>query len=325
MRTATTLGFRVVGHAGETRRIVDHAAAFAAHAECDPRAELDKQSFISIFHFPADLRNHFNAEGSERGYNGPCGADWLWWDVDRPDDLPAALGDSKRLCGAILDRWRELDDDDLLIFLSGGKGCHVGVPLAHRPEPSPTFNLVARRLCETIAEAAGVVVDAAIYSKTRLFRAPNSRHSKTGLHKRRLSLAELYHLKTAAIVDMARQPAPFDIPAGPTSCPRLLDDWTLASQAAETRVVERKRFVADGPRLQRATLEFIHEGAADGERELRCFRAAANLAEFGCPPALAFALLEEPARDSGLSPSEVRKAIDGGLAHAGKQREGGSS
>jgi len=325
LKTATTLGFRVVGHANETRRIVDHAAAFAACAECDPRAELEKQSFISIFHYPADIRSHLAAEGSERGYAGPCGARRCWWDIDRADDPERALRDSRRLAAFIVDRFTELDDDDLLVFFSGSKGYHVGIPLAHRPESSPTFHAVARRFCETIAQAAGVVIDTAIYSKTRLFRAPNSRHSKTGLHKRRLSYDELLHLRLDAIRDMAREPEPFDIPPGPDRAPRMADDWRLASRAAEARVVERKRYVAAGPRLQRATADFLRGDVAEGERELRLFRASANLGEFGCPPDLALALLEEPGRDSGLTPAEVHKAILDGLNHAARQREGGSS
>ncbi len=58
---------------------------------------------------------------------------------------------------------------------------------------------------------------------------------------------------------------------------------------------------------------------------MRLFRAAANLAEFDGPPALAHALLTEAALDSGLTPSETRCAIDGGLAHARRQRDGGEA
>ena len=48
--------------------------------------------------------------------------------IDREGDLGTALPDARRLAGGILDRYRELDDDDLLIFLSGGKGAHIGLP-----------------------------------------------------------------------------------------------------------------------------------------------------------------------------------------------------
>jgi hypothetical protein len=44
------------------------------------------------------------------------------------------------------------------------------------------------------------------------------------------------------------------------------------------------------------------------------FSAAANLAEFGCPPALAHALLTESALDSGLAPNDVRRQIECGMS-----------
>jgi hypothetical protein len=70
-----------------------------------------------------------------------------------------------------------------------------------------------------------------------------------------------------------------------------------------------------GSRLNRATLEFIRDGATSGNRALALFSAAANLAEFGCSLELAEALLTEPALDSGLTPSEVMRQIRCGLDH----------
>lgn len=71
-------------------------------------------------------------------------------------------------------------------------------------------------------------------------------------------------------------------------------------------------------RLQRATLEFVNgtDSPEQGNRERRVFRAAADLAECGTPPAVIVALLETPARDSGLSQSEVEHAVESGIAHA---------
>ncbi len=67
--------------------------------------------------------------------------------------------------------------------------------------------------------------------------------------------------------------------------------------------------------LNRATLDFIRDGAGSGDRHRLLFSAAANLAEFGCPVGLAHELLREAALDSGLSPSETRRQIDCGLKH----------
>ncbi len=76
----------------------------------------------------------------------------------RPARRPGlALRDARRLAGAILERYRELDDDDLLIFLSGGKGVHIGIPTVWHPSPSPHFNAIAKLFCLAIAEAANIV------------------------------------------------------------------------------------------------------------------------------------------------------------------------
>ena len=80
--------------------------------------------------------------------------------------------------------------------------------------------------------------------------------------------------------------------------------------------------VSSAERLNRDTLEFIRAGADDGERHTRLFRAAANLKEFNAPPKLVHALLTEAALDSGLSPSEVRRQIDCGIAHADRSKAG---
>jgi hypothetical protein len=327
--TTAPYGLRVVGHKAGRRRLIDWRAAFAAHAACDPRTEPDRESFLTHFHYPPEpFRQHVEGEGSERGYSGPCGADWLFWDIDRPDDLEAALGDARRLAGAVLDRYPAIDEDDLLVFLSGAKGVHVGVPCSvfGSPEPSPTWNESAKRFALAHAERAGIVVDGSVYSKTRLFRAPNTRHPKSGLFKRRISFGELMHSKAGAIVERAREPEPFDVPEPSDVRPTAVADWREASQGAERRAVERRAFTGRD-RLSGFARRFLRDGELDaGQRELSTFRAAAELSELYHGhgfEALALALLEEPALDSGLSPSEVRHAVSTGIAHARRKGEGG--
>jgi hypothetical protein len=327
----TPLGLRVVGHRAGRRRLVDWRAALAAYAASDPRADLDREAYLTHFTFPdAPFRSHFEPGGSEAGYNGPCGADWLFWDIDRENAPEAALRDARGLCGAILDRYRSLDEDDLLIFVSGAKGVHVGLPcsLMGSPPASPTFHDAAKRFALVHAERAGVVVDAAVYSKVRLFRAPNSRHPRTGLHKRRLGLDELTFLTPEAIVERARQPEPFDLPEPPGTCPAALADWRAAVETSDRRAVERRAY-AGRERLSRFARDFIRDGDLDaGRREVSIFRVAGELAELAHAhgvEGLVHALLEEPALDSGLSPSEVRHAIASGVANATRKAGGGAA
>jgi hypothetical protein len=325
----TGYGFRVVGHRSGRRRLVDWRAAYAAYAECDSRACPEREAYLSHFVFGRDFADYLEREGTEKGYNGPCGADWLYWDIDRPDDLALALRDARRLAGAILDRFRELDDDDLLIFLSGAKGLHVGIPTAWHPEPSPHFNSIAKVFCFRLAEEATLAIDGSIYSKSRLFRAPNSRHPTTGLFKRRLTLDELTHLKIEAVVELARHPEPFKIPSGPALCLSAADDWDKARRVVE-RQVERHRVPRDGNVELTAFLKrFIRDGELDKDRRaVSTFRAAAELSEFYMSygfEALAHALLVDAALDSGLSPSEAKRQIDCGLAHGRRPKKGGAA
>jgi hypothetical protein len=323
--TPFRFGYRIVGSVTTRRRPVDAGAALAAYASCDPRAEVDRESYLSAFWFGDDFRAYLAQTGSIKGYNGPCWSPFIWWDIDAEDEPQAALDATRRLCGAILDLYRNLDENDLLRFFSGSKGFHVGLPTFWGPAPSRDFHRVARRFAEEFAAFAGVSIDTGVYDKVRAFRAPNSRHPKTGLHKRRLIHDELMGLSVEGIRELAKQAEPFALPVPPATCEQAAKDWTaaaLVSQEAEGKAQRRAAVASGTPTLNRLTFDFIRDGADTGDRHRMLFSAAANLAEFGCPPALAHALLTEAALDSGLPPSDVRRQIDCGLQHASDSREG---
>ena len=187
-----------------------------------------------------------------------------------------------------------------------------------QPEPSADLHKAARCFAEHLATIAGVSIDTGIYDPVRAFRAPNSRHPRTGLHKRRLEFDGLLHVATAAIVERAAKPEPFDLPAAVPLCEAAVGDWQRAIDAVrqQAAAIQRRRTESgESSTLNRRTLEFIRDGAAEGDRHRLLFSAAANLAEFDCPPALAHALLTESALDSGLPPREVRRQIECGLSH----------
>jgi hypothetical protein len=316
-----------VGNLAGRRRLVDAAAAFLAHAACDERAEVEKEAYLSAFRFGDDFRSHLGRTGSSRDFDGPCWSPHVWWDLDRPGDLERATTDARRLATSLLDRYRSLDDDDLLLFFSGCKGFQVGLPAFWSPGPAVDFHRVARRFASRLAGDAGAgAIDRQIYAKVQPLRAPNSRHPRSRLFKRRLRLDELMGLSIDGIRHLARRPEPFDLPeprSSPADRAKAEDDWTEAVRSVERDADEgTARFAAitdgnrDGtPRLNARTLRFLREGALEGDRATGLFQAAANLAEFGCPPALAHALLTEVALDSGLTPGETRRQIECGLAH----------
>jgi len=313
-------GFRIVGDYRNDRRLIDWQEAFDAYCQCDDRADVSGESYLSAFAFGSAFRRHLERTGSTKAYNAECGAIWLWFDIDREHDIKAATSDSRRLCAVLCERFK-LDGDELLIFYSGSKGYHVGLPASlWEPEPSATFNQVARRFAETIAEQAGVAIDTGVYDKVRAFRAPNSRHPKTGLHKRRFTFDELLHLSAAAIVRIATDPEPFDLLQLPAANSQAVVDWRQATEqvAERSEANKQRRLDLNGSAtLNRSTLDFMRDGATAGDRHRLLFSAAANLAEFGCSFDLAFALLSEAALDSGLPPAEAKRQIECGLNHKG--------
>lgn len=317
-QTTARYGFRVVdGKSGE-RRLVEAAAAFAGHCAADPKAEPARESYLSAFRFGDEFRQHLIAHGTTKGYAGACWSPWLWFDIDR-DDPALALNAANGLVTYTLFVFSEFDEDDLIYFFSGSKGYHLGLPLTHNPHPSSTFNAVCRRVAERIGSERRVAIDGGIYDKVRLFRAPNSRHPKTGLHKVRLTYAELTGLRHERIAELARAPIPFDPPDVQAIPPLLVDYWREAERQTNEQLTAKVNATTPAGRLSRATLDFIKDGAEEGERHTRLFRAAANLREFASPVELVHALLTEAALDSGLPPAEVKRQIDCGIAHADQQ------
>ncbi len=312
-------GFRIVGGCFETRRLVDAAAALSAYAALDPRCEPDKEAYLAAFQFGEDFRRLLRETGSTAGYMGPCWSPWLWFDLDAPDaaGLHYAHKDAAALAVFLVERY-SVDPADLLCFFSGSKGFHVGLPtVLWSPDPSADYHKTARRFAESVAELASVTTDAGVYDRVRAFRAPNSRHPKSGLHKRRLTLDELTGLSLDKIVELSREPAPFDLPTPTGTSDQAAADWQAAvERGADEAEAKAARRVATGgaPTLNRSTLDFIRHGADQGDRHRLLFSAAANLAEFRCPSALAHTLLEESGLDSGLPPKDVRRQVECGLA-----------
>lgn len=63
-------GFLIVGGCYNERRLVDADAAFVAHAQCDPKAVLQSECYLSAFRFGDDFATYLNATGSTKGYTG---------------------------------------------------------------------------------------------------------------------------------------------------------------------------------------------------------------------------------------------------------------
>jgi hypothetical protein len=323
-------GFRILGGCYEPRRLVDAAAAVAGYAACDAKADVTSEAYLSAFRFGDDFRQRADPYGivDTAGFTGPCWSPCLWWDIDG-EELFHAWKDAGALAAFLVEHYG-IKPGDLLLFISGSKGFQIGLPTAlWSPIPSLDFHRTARRFAEHVADVAAVTIDTGVYDKARAFRAPNSRHPKTGLHKRRLTFDELLG-PLDAIRELAKIPAPFAVPAVTKTSDAATAEWQAAADlvARESEAKAARRAGPGTTGLNRATLDFIRDGAGAGDRHRLLFSAAANLAEFGCRLPLAVALLEESAIDSGLPPKEVRRQIECGLAavpHPNPKGEGTES
>lgn len=320
-------GFRIKGPCTGDRRRVDAATAFRAYCHCDSKAGVESEAYLSAFQFDAGFAEHLARNGSPAGFDGSTWAPYLWVDIDRDEaagGVARALADARRFID-VLDGRYGVSRDVLVPFVSGGKGMHVGIPTALWLPPAATnFHAVARQFVETLATEANVAVDVGVFDRVRAFRAPNSKHPKTGLHKRYVPVDMLDVVTVAGILDMARTPEPFDVPssAGVESADMLVAVWDAAGRAVAEKAaaVEQRRVeIANGDRavtVNRKTRAFLNGEVEVGERHPRLYSAAANLAELGCPLSAVLALLTEPALDTGLPPKDVARAIENGHAAA---------
>lgn len=306
-----------LSHKQAKREVININHAFHAYADCDPRCELEEESYLSAFHFDSQFANYLKEHQTTKNYNGPCWSPFLWFDIDN-EELSQAHAETIKLV-----KYLRNAGGVVLIFFSGKKGYHVGLNTDHwKPKPSDNFHQHCKAMATTIAESANVErIDISIYAKVQPLRSPNSRHPDTGLHKRQLSPFELESYGIEQIKELATKPERF-------SFHHEVKEIELFHQLWEQSRTEIKKLTTlnKDPRKQGTeklnlkTMEFIRGGAGHGDRHRLLFSAAANLAEFDCPPDLAHALLIDPAMDCGLTYQDAKRQIVCGL-QKGKEHE----
>src|SRR5262249_53537410 len=158
----------------------------------------------------------FDATGSTAAYTGPVAVPNLNFDIDR-GDLDVALRDTRRLSQYLADRYAV----DLTVHFSGGKGFHASLPTADFIEPAPDNHTIPKALVCRLAGEVGIEVDEGVYDRVRLWRAPNSRHHRTGRHKVRIDVDDLLFINADQVRRLAAEPIPY-IPPAPTSSPPRL-------------------------------------------------------------------------------------------------------
>lgn len=196
-------GFACQGVAVRQKQKIRWLETFKAACSCNPYIINQTDFFLSLYLFDNGLIEHFSQTGNSiAGYCGACWSLFVWFDIDR-DDLSDAQTDAARLVEYLTQTPADSDSDSglivpdtesILIFFSGSKGFHVGVPIAvfgDEVKPGKEFPGRYKAAALEIARRAGVAVDRSVYDRQRLFRCPNSKHGKTGLYKIPLSFWEV--------------------------------------------------------------------------------------------------------------------------------------
>lgn len=294
-------------------------AAFTAFLGGD--AASDAECYLSAFTYPADFVKHVKAHGFA-GYGGPMWARYIPLDFDCEENPLAAIEAAQGFL-----RWLEgaasADLSAVIATFSGWKGAHIRLPIGGiHATPSPDFPKVCKAFAMLLARAAGAAhLDKGIYDAARILRLPNTRHPKTGRLSVPFSGEDFAAMKPEAIIAAGagdrRDAVPVKGPDETWANWELQHFWNRASdwvtrQAAAVPVADGRVY------LNRATMDFIREGACNGQRHQRLFQSAANLGEFGASERLARALLFEAARDSGLPVKEIESTIESGVKHGRK-------
>jgi hypothetical protein len=306
---------RVLGSASGRRDIVGFDKAYCLYALADPAARPELPAFLSAFRYPPDIKSHAEGHGgSTAGYAGPIGLAAVNWDIDRAS-LDDAVRYARRLVARVAERW-SLGADDLVVAFSGSKGFHISVPTAGI-DPAPDNHTIARHLAEKIAREVGITIDESVYLPTQLWRAPNSKHPKTGLYKVRVDADDLLYVSADAVRRLGVEPIPFDWPPA-VARPAILGEWSESARVVRGAAAERaeRRPAVTGGKINALTWSFLTEGAGQGDRHRLLFSAAANLAEFATLDDLVVALLTPVGLDTGLPPREVARQIECGIRHA---------
>jgi hypothetical protein len=302
------------------------AGQYRDHHELAEHVDPGREAYLSVFDYPpGPYGEHFRRAGqSPRGYAGPAGCPHLLFDVDRLDDLPAALTATRLLVRHLLARYGPAGDDAVGVYFSGRKGFHVTLAMPAGIPASPAVPATAKHLALALAGAAGVAIDAGCYDHQRIVRLPNSRHPRTGLHKRPLTHEELFRLPLDAILGLARCPVESREPAAGGPIELLEQDW-LAAAAALPAVPPPQAPRPHYPAVPQKVRDFIgFRDLQDPGRAVTVFRHAADLARGYAESGIAAViegLLAPVARETGLPEAEVRRQIAGGIRH-GLQKGG---
>lgn len=150
-----------------------------------------------------------------RGEFGEIYGNWPF-DFDHETDISLAQKDCLRIYNYLIAY--NVNPQNILLFFSGNKGFHLEIDYrSYLDKPYFDLHLIYRELYKKFEklikpEKNKSTMDGSIYSIRRMWRYPNTRHSKTGLYCMPLTADEL-RLPIDQILRLAKEPRKIDIPS----------------------------------------------------------------------------------------------------------------
>jgi hypothetical protein len=159
-------------------------------------------AYCSVYRFGPDFGDFVKASATVRGFTGPCLATSVHFDLDGETALADLRNFVMRTC-----KREELSVfiDDFKFWFSGNKGVHATIENESTraiPARKDTPDLIKKYAFKLAGDLKSF--DRSIYDKTRIFRIPNTKHSKSGLHKIPLLAGEVFSLEMQDIRDLAK-------------------------------------------------------------------------------------------------------------------------
>ena len=258
--------------------------------------------FVSMLRFTEDLLNYSQINTGHRGrpsvagYRGPALAEFMPFDFDCKKDPAKAVAEAAQLVREWEERW-DLPPTALRIYWSGMKGISIEVPavLFGGFEPANDIADKLKAIAEAMAPNAETL-DTSIYQLLRLWRVPNTEHSKSLMFKIPLTPEELFAEDMTMIKTLARRPRHLDYPDASEfdSVPALVELKESASAKTQDREIAEPQ---------------ISQRIPEGNRNTTLTSLAGSMRRRGMSEdEIAAALLKVNERcDPPLDDAEVRK------------------
>lgn len=132
----------------------------------------------------------------------------LPFDFDCATELERAYADVKTLVDYLVSTYEVgISSEEMMVYYSGNRGFHVTINHSVlEADPQVDLMKVYRIMAEMFYKSLHLqTLDRAVYTRRRAWRVPNTKHSKTGLYKRALTLSE-FNSGIGNIKELATKP-----------------------------------------------------------------------------------------------------------------------